>query len=297
MKYKWSFISTLVLTFAWSTATYAKINIVTSIPDFGSIAKEIGKEKVNVISLVRPTQDPHYVDAKPSFMVSLNKADMLLVTGMELEAGWLPPLQKGARNKKILIGNLGYVDCSKFISPMEVQSVNRAKGDIHPGGNPHYWIDPRNGLKIAQGIANELSSIDSKYAHQFQKNAEVFKNKLLRKMTAWKKRLAPKKGTKVVVYHNSWMYFLNWAQYVQVGALEPKPGVPPSSSHVAHLLKKTTRSQIQYVLQESFYPTNLSSLFAKKANATLRVLPTMVGAKGTSDYINLIDSIVKEITK
>ena len=275
----------------------AKIRVVSTIPDFGAIAKEIGKDKVGVTSLVRPTQDPHFVDAKPSFAVALNRADLLLVAGMELEAGWLPPLIRNARNRDVLKGAKGYVDCASFIHAKDVKGVNRAKGDVHPGGNPHYWTDPRNGIRIARGLQKSLSRIAPEHAAFFETNAASFISRLRQKITSWHQALARSGSINVVVYHESWTYFLDWAGYRQVGTLEPKPGVSPSPAHIATLIQTVRSNKVAYVLQESFYPTNLSRLFTQKTGAKLKVLPTMVGAQGTTDYINLIDTIVQEITK
>lgn len=277
-------------------AASAKVRVVSTIPDFGALAKEVGGDRVAVTSLVRPTQDPHFLDAKPSFIVDLNRADLVLLAGMELEAGWLPPLLVGARNGAIQRGAVGYLDCSTLIPPMEAESADRSKGDVHPGGNPHYWNDPRNGIRLARGIAKRLAAIDPKGAGQYSAGADAFVKRLEAKMTEWRKAFDARRGTKVVVYHRSWIYFLDWAGYREVGALEPKPGIPPSPSHVADLVRKVRAENVRYVIQESFYPTQLSKIFAKKAGARLEVLPTMVGADGTHSYIELIDKLVRRLT-
>jgi zinc/manganese transport system substrate-binding protein len=274
----------------------AKIRIVTTIPDFGAIAQEIGKEHVEVTSLVRPTQDPHFLDAKPSFVVDLNRAELLLVAGMELEVGFLPPLLVTARNAKIQRGAPGYLDCSTLILPLEVKSADRSQGDVHPGGNPHYWFDPRNGKRLAEGIAQRLQAIDPGHADDYRRNAEDFIRRLETKIAQWQERLKPRRGTKVVVYHRSWVYFLDFTGFTEVGALEPKPGIPPSPSHVAALIRTVKGQGVRYVLQESFYPSQLSRIFAHKSGATLKVLPTMTGAGGTKSYIDLVDILVRELT-
>ena len=290
---------------AWLTATMilavasiagAEVKVVSTIPDFGAIAKEVGGAHVAVTNLVRPTQDPHYVDAKPSLMLELNKADMLLVAGMDLEAGWLPPLMTGARNGAIQRGGNGYLDCSTLIPPMQVRSPDRSQGDIHPGGNPHYWTDPRNGIRMARGIAQRLAKIDPGNADAYKAGADAFVRRMEGKMVEWRKRLDPHKGTKVVVYHESWVYFLDFAGFVQAGELEPKPGIPPKPAHVAELIQRVQGQGIKFVVQESFYPTQLSRIFAQKSGAELKVLPTMVGAGGTSSYTDLIERLVSELT-
>jgi len=274
----------------------AEVKVVSTIPDFGAIAKEVGGAHVAVTNLVRPTQDPHYVDAKPSLMLELNKADMLLVAGMDLEAGWLPPLMTGARNGAIQRGGNGYLDCSTLIPPMQVRSPDRSQGDIHPGGNPHYWTDPRNGIRMARGIAQRLAKIDPGNADAYKAGADAFVRRMEGKMVEWRKRLDPHKGTKVVVYHESWVYFLDFAGFVQAGELEPKPGIPPKPAHVAELIQRVQGQGIKFVVQESFYPTQLSRIFAQKSGAELKVLPTMVGAGGTSSYTDLIERLVSELT-
>lgn len=278
-------------------AAQAALKVVSTIPDFGAIAAEIGGERVEVVSLVRPSQDPHFVDAKPSFVVSLNRADLVLLAGMELEAGWLPSLLLGSRNGKIQRGADGYLDCSTLIPPMEVEAADRSKGDVHPGGNPHYWIDPRNGVRLARGIARRLAALDGEHAADYQRGAEAFVSRLEAKMAGWRERLDARPGTRVVVYHRSWVYFLDWAGFEEVGALEPKPGIPPSPDHVATLIRKVQDSGVRYVLQESFYPTGLSRIFAQKSGAKLKVLPTMVGGGGTRTYADVVENLVAELTR
>lgn len=219
-------IATMLMTF--SAIASAEVRVVATIPDFGAIAKEVGGSHVSVQALVRPTQDPHYVDAKPSLMLDLNKADMLLVAGMDLEAGWLPPLMTGARNGKIQRGAIGYVDCSTLIPPMQVRAPDRSQGDIHPGGNPHYWTDPRNGVRMARGIGKQLAKIDPDNADAYKAGVDAFVQRMNARMADWRKRLKPFQGTKVVVYHESWVYFLDFAGFVQAGELEPKPGIHPN---------------------------------------------------------------------
>ena len=275
----------------------ADVRVVTTIPDFGAIAQAVGGNHVTVTALVKPTQDPHFVDAKPSLVVALNRADLLLTAGMELEGGWLPPLISGARNRDIMPGAKGYLECATLIKPMDVRAVDRAQGDIHPGGNPHFWVDPRNGLRLAAGIAKQLGEIDPDHAADYNAGRDKFVAALKQAMAGWEKALAPLKGTRVVVYHESWVYFLDWCGFVQAGALEPKPGIPPTPSHVASLIKQVSGQGVKYMVQESFYPTQLSSLFAAKSGAALKVLPTMTGAQGTKSYIEMINIIVKELTK
>src|SRR5574341_542011 len=211
----------------------AKVRIVGSIPGFAAIAQEIGGDKVEVTSLSKGYQDPHFVDAKPSLILVLNKADLLLYAGLELEIGWLPPLITGARNSKILPNNIGNLDCSTLISNiLEVPTtkIDRSMGDIHPGGNPHYMLDPRNGIVIAKGIAERLKQIDPKNTSYYDEHLKDFVGHLDTKIKEWDEKLNPYKGTQIITYHKSWTYFIDWAGFEEVGNVEPKPGIPPSPS-------------------------------------------------------------------
>jgi len=261
------------------------------------MATQIGGPHVTVRALVKGTQDPHFVEAKPSMTLELNRADLLLVVGLELEAGWLPPLATGARNPAVLPGGRGYLDCSTLVELTEVPSgaPDRAHGDIHPGGNPHYWTDPRNMARIARGVAARLQELDGEHAAHYQAGLASFLERLRKAMARWEGLLAPHRGTKVVVFHRSWSYFLRWSGLVAVGELEPKPGIEPSPSHVAGLIGRVRGQSVRLVLQEAFYPRNLSKVFAAKAGARLLVVPTMAGAAGTDSYIHMMDHLVDTI--
>ncbi len=273
---------------------FAKLKVVSTVPDLGELAREIGGERVSLTTLVKGTQDPHFVDARPSMALALNQADLLLHVGMQLEVGWLPPLLNGARNSKILPGAPGYLDCSTFIHAVEVPTgaPDRAHGDIHPGGNPHYWIDPRRISRVAVGIAARLSQLDPENSEHYQVGLESFQKKLAEHIERWRAALAPYKGARVVVFHRSWSYFVEFAGLKIMGELEPKPGIEPSPSHVATLLKRVRDQKVRLVLQEFFYPYNLSKIFAKKAGAKLLILPTMTGASKSKDYFEMMDRLI-----
>ncbi len=278
----------------------AKVRIVGSIPGFAAIAQEIGGDKVEVTSLSKGYQDPHFVDAKPSLILVLNKADLLLYAGLELEIGWLPPLITGARNSKILPGNIGNLNCSTLISNiLEVPTtkVDRSMGDIHPGGNPHYWLDPRNGIAVARGIVERLKEIDPENASYYDEHLADFTKRLSAKIKEWDDKLAPYKGTQIVTYHKSWVYFSDWAGFDEVGYVEPKPGIPPSPSYVADLIRKLQEDNVRLILEESFFPQKAPALIAEKTGASLLVLPSEVGGRdGINTYSDLFDAIVGEIT-
>ncbi len=279
----------------------AKVRVITSLPNFAAITKEIGGDKVDVESLAKGYQDPHFVDGKPSYVLKLNRADLLIYNGLELEIGWLPPLITGSRNSKITSTNSpGNLNASTLISNiLEVPTarVDRSMGDIHPGGNPHYWLDPRNGIAIANGIAERLKEIDPKNASYYDERLGDFVGRLNAKMKEWDEKLAPYKGTQIVTYHKGWVYFSNWAGFEEVGYVEPKPGIPPSPSYVADLIRKIQGINVKLVIAESFYPQKTPALIAEKAGASFLTLPASVGGRdGINTYFDLFDVIVGDIT-
>ncbi len=287
--------------FLLSQNSAAQVQIVTSVPDFASIAQEIGGEKVEVFSLAKGYQDPHFVDAKPIFITRLNQADLLVYNGLEMEIGWLPILITGARNSDILAGNSkGHYNASSSIKErLEVHSgpIDRSMGDIHPGGNPHFMLDPNNGIPVARGIAARLIQIDPENAEYYEDNFNDFINTLKLKISEWNTELAPYIGTEVVTYHKLWSYFLDWAGLKLAGTIEPKPGIPPSPSHVADLIKRMEALDVKLVIAANYYPQKTPQIIAQKTGATFVALPAMVeGRGGINTYFDFIDTLVGEIT-
>ena len=287
--------------FLFSQNALAKVKIVTSVPDFAAIARDIGGDKVEVISLAKGYQNPHFVDAKPIFVTELNKADMLVYNGLELEIGWLPVLITGARNSEILAGNaVGHYDASTSIKKrLEVPRgpIDRSMGDIHPSGNPHYMLDPRNGLLVASGIAARLMKIDLENADVYEENFDNFKNTLKLKISEWNAELEPYRGTEVVTYHKLWAYFLDWSGFKEAGTIEPKPNIPPTPSHVADLIKSMEYQNVKLIISANYYPRKTPEIIAQKTGATFLSLPAMVeGEEGINSYFELFDAIVGEIT-
>lgn len=287
--------------FLLSQNSAAQVQIVTSVPDFAAIAQEIGGDKVEVISLAKGYQDPHFVDAKPIFVSKLNKADLLVYNGLEMEIGWLPILITGARNSDILAGNsIGHYNASSSIKEkLEVHSgpVDRSMGDIHPGGNPHFMLDPRNAIPVARSIAARLIQIDPENAALYEENFNNFVSTIKLKISEWDSQLAPYKGTKVVTYHKLWAYFLKWTNFEEIGTIEPKPGIPPSPSHVADLIKRMEALDVKLVIAANYYPQKTPQIIAQKTGATFLALPAMVeGREGINTYFEFIDALVAEIT-
>lgn len=279
----------------------AKVRVVTSTPDFAAIAKEIGGDRVDVESLAKGYQDPHFVDAKPIYITKLNRADILVYNGLDLEIGWLPILVTGARNSSIAtLNSPGNVDASRFLTTvldLPTGPVDRSMGDVHPRGNPHYMLDPRNGILVAKGITGKLSEVDPENAEYYEENYRNFEKRLELKIAAWTKELAPYKGTKVVSYHKNLNYFTRWAGFEDAGYIEPKPGIPPTPSHVAALIKKMEAEDVKLVLASNYYPQKTPRIISEKTGAVFLSLPTSVGGEdGIDTYFDLFDAIVGQIT-
>lgn len=274
---------------------FAEVRVAATIPTLAALAREVGGAQVTVEALSLPTQDPHFVDARPSLAVTLNRADLLVMAGLQLEIGWLPVLQNGARNPTILPGGDGLLDCSTVAILKEVATgpVDRAKGDIHPGGNPHYLTDPQNAKLCAAAIAAALARIDAAHAAEYRKNAQAFSADLDAKIAGWEKRMAAVRGASVVVYHRSWIYLLDWLGLSEVGSLEPKPGIPPTPSHIAKLLGDMRAKNAKIILQESFYPDATSHLLADKTGATVIEIPG--GPAAGKTYADWMDDLLNRI--
>ena len=275
----------------------ADLKVVATVPDLAALARAVGGDKVSVQSLAVSTQDPHFVDARPSLMLDLNKADLLLAVGLQLEVGWLPALQTGARNEKILGGGTGFLDCSQFVKLLEVPPVpqDRSHGDVHPGGNPHYLYDPRAAVPVARGIAARMGQLDPKNAQAYQANLARFTQELEAARKGWEQRLAPLKGAPIVAFHKSLPYLADWVGFDTVAFLEPKPGIPPNPSHVAEVLGLARSRKARMLVQEEYYPTNTSRLVATKIPAPLVVLPGGTDFRGGQSYVQRIEELVKRL--
>lgn len=276
----------------------AKVNVVTTTPDLAAIARDVGGDKVEAESLAVGTQDPHFVDAKPSFIVKLNRADLYVKRGLELEIGWAPVLENGARNAKVLVGGPGYVDASNGIVPLEVPSgtVSRALGDVHPYGNPHYQLDAANAKVIARNIVAGLTRVDESDRAYFEQRLADFDKHVDEKLAGWLQLMAPYRGAKVVTYHKSWDYFAQRFGLEIIGTMEPKPGVPPSPAHLAQLITLMQAQHCKLLIKEPFYPENLTRVVAEKTGAkVLTLAESPGGAPGTDDYFAFMDYNVKQV--
>lgn len=287
---------TLVALLPW--AAHAKVNVVATLPDYGAIAQAVGGEHVQVTSIARGTEDPHFVDARPSFITVLNKADVLIEGGLDLEIGWLSPLVNSARNGKILGDAPGHVILARGVHLLEVPAgpVDRSMGDVHPFGNPHYWLDPANGKVMAQRIAETLSKVDPANATAYAANLTQFHQRLDQKLAEWTKRMEPFRGTKVITYHKSFTYFLERFGLELTGTIEPKPGIEPSPTHIQALIPRAKEQGAKLVLIEPFRPRKTPAYVAEKIGATLVLAPASVGgSEKVKDYFDLFDYDVAQI--
>ncbi len=279
---------------------FAKLNVVATTPDLGAIAREVGGEHIDPTVLAKPTEDPHFVDAKPSLIVKLNRADVLIEGGAELEVGWLPRLLDQARNTKLAAGAPGHIVCSQGVRLKEIPSaLDRSRGDIHAAGNPHYAVDPLNAKIIAENIANAFCALDEKSAGAYRANLERFTDALDARMVEWQQQLGPFKGQQVAAYHNSWLYFGDRFGLKIDLFLEPKPGVPPTPRHLADVILKMKTDHVHAILVDVYLDRRTAETVAARTGATVvDVTQFPGGLKGTKGgYIALMDYLVNAVAK
>lgn len=288
------------LAIALASSASAEVKVVTSTTELGSIAEAIGGDRVTVTSLARGTEDPHFVTPRPSFIPILNRADMLIVGGAELEDGWLPPLVRTARNRDILPGRRGHLAMANQVELIDVPTgpVDRSRGDVHASGNPHFMLDPRNGQQAGRAIAERLSELDPGGAEVYAGNLERFHREIDRRLEEWQELLAPHKGTRVVVYHKNYDYFARRFGFEIFAEIEPLAGIEPSPRHIASLITRMREAEIEMIWMEPFRPRRTPARVASQTGARLVLLPELVGAvEGTDNYIALIDYNVRRIVE
>ena len=290
MTKKW-LLSLAALVFAVHPAA-AKVKVVTTLQDFASMADAIGGDRVETFALAKGYQDPHFVDAKPSFILKLSRADLLIVAGLELEIGYLPPLIDQSRNDKIHPGSVGYLDSSVGCDILQrpTTQVTRAMGDVHPYGNPHFWTDPNNGKVIARAIAAKLSEIDPSGKTTYDKNLAAFVSKLEEKDKEWLAKMAPYANTKIVTFHDSWPNFAKHFKLDVAGHIEPKPGIPPTPSHTLEIVNLIQSEKIPVMLIEPYFDLKTPNYIAQKTGAVvLTFYPSVGGVPEIKDYFALFD--------
>jgi zinc/manganese transport system substrate-binding protein len=277
---------------ASTTASAAKLNVITATQDLAALAREVGGDLISVDSIAMGYQDPHFVEPKPSFLLKLQKADLLVAIGLQLEIGWLPPLITQSRNAKIQAGAPGYMDVSNQCQILEVPQgqVTRAMGDVHPLGNPHYWLDPENGRRIAKALAGKFSEMQPASAPAFAQRYADFDRRLTAAEKGWEAKMAPYKGRQVITYHRSWPNFCERFGLVVAEYVEPKPGIPPTPSHTLDLINLMKREGIKLILVEPYFDLRGPNKIAQDVGGQVVVLmPSVGGVKEISDYFQLFD--------
>ena len=291
------FLSLLLLAHAGRVRA-EPIRVVTSIETFADLARSVGGALVKVESLARGYQDAHFVEAKPSLLIPLSHADLLVYAGLDLEIGWLPPLVQGSRNPRIQSGAKGNLDASTAIEVLDLPAgkVDRSQGDIHPRGNPHYWLPPVNALKVAKEIAARLKELDPAHGADYDTNLQRFGAQLKAKASEWSRKAAALRGLKVVPYHKSWTYVSDWLGLREIGYVEIKPGIPPDPKHLAELILLMKAESVRVLLIESFYNRGIAGQVADSAGAKLLVLPSDVGATPRiRSYLDLVDAVLDQL--
>jgi zinc/manganese transport system substrate-binding protein len=270
----------------------AAVSVVTATEDLADLTRQVGGDKVKVESIARGYQDPHFVEAKPSFILKLHAADLLVVVGRELEIGWLPPLIQQSRNAKIQPGADGYLDASQVAEILEIPTgqITRAMGDVHPLGNPHYWLDPGNGRRIAKSIAEKLGKMSPADAAYFDGRYADFDKRLAEAEKRWDAMVAPYKGLKIVTYHRSWPNFCKRFGLEVIGYVEPRPGIPPSPSHTIELIAEMKRQNVKILVVEPYFDMKTPESIGRETGAKVLVMsPSVGGEKEITDYIKLFD--------
>ena len=284
----------LIAIAATGSSAAAQLRVVATTPDLASIAREIGGDRVSVVALAKPTEDPHFVDAKPSHIVTLNRADALIEGGAELELGWLPPLLENSRNGRIAAGAPGRIVASDGIKMLETPtSFDRSKGDVHSLGNPHFLIDPVNVRIIARNIANHFAQIDPKNAATYNGSLARFNTKLDAKFVEWQKKLAPYRGARIVTYHKDFVYLAQRFGLNIVDELEPKPGIAPSPAHLAQVIGKMKATNAKVILVQPFQNRKTAETVARQTGATVLDVAQQPGAvDNTTTYFDMMDHLV-----
>jgi ABC-type Zn uptake system ZnuABC Zn-binding protein ZnuA len=295
MNIRASVIASVVAAFLAGTTgdAQSKLNVVTSTEDLATITREVGGDKVTVVALAKGYQDPHFVEPKPSFILAVNRANLYIAIGRELEIGWLPPLVTSSRNARIQPGARGYLDASLNVRILEIPTgqITRAMGDVHPLGNPHYWLEPGNGRLIAQAIRNRLGELSPADRAYFAQRYDDFDRRLAAAEKRWDVTMAPYKGTRIVTYHRSWPNFTERFGLEVVGYVEPKPGIPPSPSHTLELIDEMKRGGVKLIVVEPYFslrtPQAIANQFA--GGKVLILAPSVGGVKEVTDYIQLFE--------
>ncbi len=291
-------IFSIALLVAGNVVAADKLNVVAATEDAASLTREVGGDRVDVTAIGKGYQDPHFIEPKPSFLLLLRRADLLEVIGLELEIGWLPPLLDQSRNNNIRPGQQGYLDLSNGVEILDRPSgnVNRSMGDVHPLGNPHYWLDPANAVRMAIEIANKLSELRPSDAAYFSQRLQSFKVRMNDANKRWLAEMAPYRGAKIVTYHNSLPNFVRHFGLVVVDHVEPKPGIPPSPSHTLELINEIKAQKVKVIIMEPYFDRKTPDSIADRTGAKVVVMYPSVGGKtGLDDYFKLFNYNIDQL--
>lgn len=276
-----------------SSSLFAKLNVVTTTTDLAALTSDIGGQHVAVTAITKGYQDPHFVEAKPSYLLKMRKADLFIQVGLELEVAWAPALLTNARNPKILPGSPGFLEASSGCEILQKQTgpIDRSLGDVHPFGNPHFWLDPENGRQMARNIAERLKNIDPTHSKNYDNNLAVFESRLNAKEKEWSAQAASLQGLKVVTYHNSWPNFAKRFGLNVLNFIEPKPGIPASPAHIKGLINQIKDERIKLILIEPYFDEKLPAKIAADTGAKLVIFPPSVEAfENIKTYFDLFDT-------
>jgi zinc/manganese transport system substrate-binding protein len=286
-----------VLLVAMPLAAQAKLTIFTCEPEWAALAKEIGGKLVKADSATNALQDPHYIQARPSLIAKIRRADLLVCSGAQLEIGWLPMLLRKGNNGKVNPGGAGYFQASRYVKRLEVPaSVDRSQGDVHPEGNPHVQTNPYNILLIADALTERMSKLDPKDADSYRKGLEDFKQRWKAAMAGWEKRAAPLRGKRVITHHKSWVYLESWLGMTEVANLEPVPGVPPTAGHLSKLLQQFGNHGADFIIRAPFQSPKASAWLSQRTGIPAVMLPLTVGGSDkATDLFSWMDDILDRL--
>jgi zinc/manganese transport system substrate-binding protein len=275
----------------------AALNVFACEPEWGALAQELGGDKVSVFNATTSLQDPHRIEARPSLIARIRSADLVICSGSELEIGWLPLLLTQSGNPKIQLGEIGNLEASQFVVRLEIPKViDRALGDIHPSGNPHIHLDPRNIAKVGEVVSERLARLDPANAGVYQARATSFQQRWQAAMQRWEQEASRLKGMPIVVYHKDMSYFINWAAMREAGSLEPKPGLQPTPVHLAELVEHMKRDPAKAVVYSSYNSPGAAEFLSQRANIPAVQLPfTVGGTDKAKDLFGLFDDTIARL--
>jgi zinc/manganese transport system substrate-binding protein len=275
----------------------AALNVFACEPEWSALAQELGGDKVSTYSATTALQDPHRIEARPSLIARIRSADLLVCSGSELEIGWLPLLLTQSGNSKIQLGTLGYMEASQYVAKLEIPKVlDRALGDIHPGGNPHIHTDPRNIAKVAAALEERLAQLDPGNAGTYHSRAKAFLDRWQAAIARWEKEAAPLKGVPIVVHHKAFSYFINWTGMREVASLEPKPGIPPTPSHLAELIDQMKSQPAKVIVYSSYNSPQAAQFLSERSKIPMVMLPFSVGGtEKAKDLFGFFDDMIERL--